>query len=689
MIDIVLEISRSLYVAAIFIFLVVAGRKEGLKKQNGWYLILSGFGLILFGMVIDITDNFPELNKYVVIGDTVVEAFIEKVVGHLVGFFLLGIGFWKLMPAIVRLQETETRLMASHRNLEREILERKQAEAELKKTKNAAEAANMAKSRFLAQMSHEIRTPLNGVLGMAELLQGTELNPQQKRLAQTIHQSGEVLLHIINEILDFSKIEAGKLELEVIDFNLPRTIEETIDLMAERAHAKNLEISCLLDPKLPTEVRGDPRRLYQILWNLVGNAIKFTGAGEVIVSVRPFEIHEDSMLVHFSVQDTGIGIPPALQADIFEPFSQGDNSTTRKYGGTGLGLTIVKQLVEIMHGEIGLFSEPGQGSTFWFTIKLEKPANGRQSAKPQTPEKLPRLRLVVAEPNDIQWKNMNRQFASLGLKPDWVASGMLLQEMLRAAAIRGKPYDLAMISVSLPDIPGLKLAELIKADPAIARVKLVLLTSFSHSRSAPLEEESGLADYLNKPLSPSKLYRCITSTMEKDKPGARLPIVQTPLANRGDRFYGCVLLAEDNPVNIEVARGMLEKLGCQVDVAKTGLEAVQIISSSQYDAILMDCQMPEMDGYEATRLIRTSEKIGSLTAAGDGLSAVRTPIIALTAHTLEGDREKCLAAGMDDYLGKPFSLEQLTTVLGRWLPPETEAELCSQPFSKELFKEEV
>jgi two-component system sensor histidine kinase/response regulator len=289
----------------------VAGRKKGLKRQSGWSLILCGFGLLLFGMVLDITDNFPQLNKYIVIGDTPFESFLEKVVGHMLGFFLLAIGFWRLIPAIVGLQETQTRLQASHRELRREIRERQQAEVELKKARDEAEAANEAKSRFLAQMSHEIRTPLNGVLGMSELLQETGLNLHQRRLAQTIRNSGEVLLHIINEILDFSKIEAGRLELEHIDFNLSRTVEETINLMAERAQAKNLELTCLLAPELPLTVRGDPRRLHQILFNLVGNAIKFTDAGQIILSVRPLEVSVDKLQVHFSVKDTGIGIPPA------------------------------------------------------------------------------------------------------------------------------------------------------------------------------------------------------------------------------------------------------------------------------------------------------------------------------------------------------------------------------------------
>jgi signal transduction histidine kinase/DNA-binding response OmpR family regulator len=671
MVDVVVETVRCLYVGGLFIFLIVAGRRKGLKRQSGWSLILCGFGLLLFGMVIDITDNFPQLNKYIVIGDTPFESFLEKVVGHMLGFFLLAIGFWRLIPAIVGLQETQTRLQASHRELRREIRERQQAEVELKKTRDEAEAANEAKSRFLAQMSHEIRTPLNGVLGMSELLQETGLNLHQRRLAQTIRNSGEVLLHIINEILDFSKIEAGRLELEHIDFNLSRTVEETINLMAERAQAKNLELTCLLAPELPLTVRGDPRRLHQILFNLVGNAIKFTDAGQIILSVRPLEVSENKLRVHFSVKDTGIGIPPALQNHIFQPFSQGDSSTTRKYGGTGLGLTIARHLVECMHGELGVMSEPGQGSTFWFTIELEQPS---AACEPRVSPRLyfQKVRLVVAEPNESHCKNLRCQFASLGLKPDWVASGRHLLEMLRIAALRGKPYDLAMIAGSLPDTSALQLAKTIKADFTLAEARLVLLTSFTDLPDLPPGAENGFAACLGKPVTSSELSRCLTALLTGE--AGKTPVAeQTQAATRVARGPYRVLVAEDNLVNQEVTRGMLESLGCRVEVAGTGREAVEALAgASRYDVVFMDCQMPEMDGYEATRLIREAEA-NRQPPERSGAGVAHLPIIALTAHALEGDRKKCLDAGMDDYLSKPFSLEQLTAVLDRWLSPGPEA----------------
>jgi len=443
------------------------------------------------------------------------------------------------------LEEKSDELELFRTDLERAMDALVGSQVALKKAKEAADAANRSKGEFLAKMSHEIRMPMNGVLGMAELLSKTELNDRQRRFLQVVQSSGASLLNIINDILDFSKIEVGKLKLECIDLDVVKVVEDAVECLAALAHSKGLELSYFVDHDVPTALRGDPGRLRQVLTNLTGNAIKFTEKGEVAVRISKVEEAQDRALLRFEVKDTGIGIAPEAKSQIFDDFVQADGSTTRKYGGTGLGLNIARQLTEMMGGEIGVDSTPGQGATFWFTVRFQK--------QPAT--------------------------------------------VIRAG---------------------------------------------DEGPSSELAPRHGQAE------------------------------VQ-------QRFDGHVLLAEDTLVNQEVGMAMLESVGCRVDVVANGLEAVEAVSAMSYDVIFMDCQMPEMDGYEATRLIRrkeegklkaqsSKEEVASLTSGFHAASSKRTPIIALTAHAMEGDRKQCLAAGMDDYLSKPFDVNKLSTILERWLP---------------------
>jgi len=553
------------------------------------------------------------------------------------------------------------RLHASYDELERKIAETDRARA-------TAEAASRAKSQFLANMSHELRTPMNGVLGMLQLLlTTTDLTAQQQRFARTAYQSGELLLNIINDILDLSKIEAGKVELEYTEFNLPAIVEETVELFAERAHRKNLELLCTVHYTVPSTVQGDALRLRQLLTNLLSNAIKFTAQGEVMVCVTLAE----ATLVRFEVRDTGIGIPPALQEQIFKAFAQADGSTTRQYGGTGLGLAIAKQLVEMMGGTLGVTSTVNQGSTFWFTVRLI-PA----SAVPPLPA-IPRadlrgVRVLIVDDNATNRTILHEQLRAWGLSSRSAASAQQALTLLRAGIAEDTPYDLALLDFQMPEMDGLALACAIKADPTLATVRLILLTSAGGGSEVQEATQVGIAVTLTKPVRASQLYDCLATVLHvagDAPPAPALP--QQALMATETLLSGRVLLAEDNPVNQAAAMDMLESLGCQVTMAATGQEALAALSQAAYDVVLMDCQMPELDGLEATRMIRAQEA-----QAGHK----HLPIIALTANAFAQDRDVCLAAGMDDYLSKPFTLDQLHAVLARWLPPQkTVASLDPQP----------